>query len=335
MTTNDERMMRLAVDTANDARLRSRPNPWVGAVVVATDGTVFCGATQEPGNDHAEIVALRAAGSKAVGSTMFSTLEPCSHTGRTGPCTKALIEAGVTRVVVGVVDPDENVSGQGIKQLRDVGISVDVGILENEVRQQLAPYLHHRKTGRPLVVLKMASTLDGRIAAQNGDSKWITGELARKRVHQLRAQSDAIVVGAGTVRADNPLLTVRDAQGPSPRRIVLGSADPSANVHPCTEWNGTLTDLLDTLGREGVLQLFVEGGARVAASFHNERLINQYIFHLAPTLAGGDKLPGVFHGAGAPTMDDMWRGNLVSTTVFGNDIEIILEPLPSAQKETA
>jgi diaminohydroxyphosphoribosylaminopyrimidine deaminase/5-amino-6-(5-phosphoribosylamino)uracil reductase len=326
MTTNDERMMRLAVDTACTARLRSRPNPWVGAVVVAQNGEVFTGATLEPGNAHAEIVALNAAAQHASGATLFSTLEPCNHTGRTGPCTQAIIDAGVSRVVVGTLDPDSKVSGSGVQQLRNAGLTVDVGVLEQEVKQQLAAYLHHRATGRPFVVLKMASTIDGRIAAADGSSKWITGETARKRVHQLRAESDAIVVGAGTVRADDPSLTVRDADGPSPRRIVLGVIDASAKVHPCTQWTGTLPDLLDTLGKEGVVQLLVEGGARVAASFHRERLINQYIMHIAPVIAGGDNAAGVFAGPAASTMADMWRGRIVSTTNLDGDIEIILEP---------
>ena len=326
MTTIDERMMRLAVDTACTARLRSRPNPWVGAVVVAQNGEVFTGATLEPGNAHAEIVALNAAAHHAQGSTLFSTLEPCNHTGRTGPCTQAIIDAGVSRVVVGTLDPDSKVSGSGVQHLSDAGLTVDVGILEQEVKQQLAAYLHHRATGRPFVVLKMASTIDGRIAATDGSSKWITGETARKRVHQLRAESDAIVVGAGTVRADDPSLTVRDADGPSPRRIVLGTIDASAKVHPCTQWTGTLPDLLDTLGKEGVVQLLVEGGARVAASFHRERLINQYIMHIAPVIAGGDDAAGVFAGPAASTMTDMWRGRIVSTTNLDGDIEIILEP---------
>jgi diaminohydroxyphosphoribosylaminopyrimidine deaminase/5-amino-6-(5-phosphoribosylamino)uracil reductase len=295
-------------------------------VVVAQNGEVFTGATLEPGNAHAEIVALNAAAHHAQGSTLFSTLEPCNHTGRTGPCTQAIIDAGVSRVVVGTLDPDNKVSGSGVQHLRDAGLTVDVGVLEQEVKQQLAAYLHHRATGRPFVVLKMASTIDGRIAATDGSSKWITGETARKRVHQMRAESDAIVVGAGTVRADDPSLTVRDADGPSPRRIVLGTIDASAKVHPCTQWTGTLPDLLDTLGKEGVVQLLVEGGARVAASFHRERLINQYIMHIAPVIAGGDDTAGVFAGPAASTMADMWRGRIVSTTNLDGDIEIILEP---------
>jgi len=326
VNTLDEQHMRLAVSTANDARLRSRPNPWVGAVVVSPSGEVFTGSTLEPGNAHAEVIALSTAGKNSVGATLYSTLEPCSHTGRTGPCTTAIIESGISRVVVGTLDPDTNVSGSGVQQLRNAGLAVEVGVLEHEVRVQLAPYLHHRSTGRPFVVLKMASTIDGRIAAADGSSKWITGETARKRVHQLRAESDAIVVGAGTVRADNPSLTVRDVHGPSPRRIVLGNIDPQANVHPCTQWTGSLPELLDTLGNEGVVQLLVEGGARVAASFHRERLINQYVMHIAPVIAGGDNAAGIFAGPAAATMADMWRGRMVSTTNLDGDLEIILEP---------
>ena len=323
MTLNDERMMRLAVDTAVDARLRSRPNPWVGAVVVATDGQVFCGATMQPGEAHAEVVALNAAGHNAHGATLYTTLEPCSHTGKTGPCTQAVINAKISRVVVGVIDPDKQVAGNGIQQLRDAGITVDVGVLQSEVERQLAPYLHHRRTGRPYVILKMAMTLDGRVAMPDS-SQWITGETARKRVHQLRAESDAILVGAGTVRADNPSLTTRDVDGPSPRRVVLGNVSPTDKVNPCLEWTGSLPNLLDTLGNEGVIQLMVEGGPRVATSFHNEQLINQYILHLAPIIAGGSESPNAL--AASTDMSSMMNGHIVSTQVLDNDIEIILEP---------
>ena len=323
MTTNDEGMMRLAVDTAVDARLRSRPNPWVGAVVVATDGQVFCGATMQPGEAHAEVVALQAAGTNTHGATLYTTLEPCSHTGRTGPCTQAIIDAKIARVVIGVVDPDKQVAGSGIKRLRDAGITVDIGVEETLVTQQLAPYLHHRRTGRPYVILKMAMTLDGRVALPD-NSKWITGETARKRVHQLRAESDAILVGAGTVRADNPSLTTRDVHGPSPRRVVLGNVSPTDKVNPCLEWNGSLPDLLDTLGTEGVIQLMVEGGPRVATSFHNEQLINQYVLHLAPIIAGGSETSNAL--IESTDMSPMMNGHIVSTQVLDNDIEIILEP---------
>jgi len=324
MTLDDERMMRLAVDTAVDARLRSRPNPWVGAVVVATDGQVFCGATMQPGEAHAEVVALQAAGTHTQGATLYTTLEPCSHSGRTGPCTQAIVLAKISRVVVGVIDPDKQVAGNGIKQLRDAGITVDVGVEQTLVAQQLAPYLHHRRTGRPYVILKMAMTLDGRVAMTD-NSQWITGEAARRRVHQLRAESDAILVGAGTVRADNPSLTTRDVDGPSPRRVVLGKVLPTDNVNPCLEWSGSLPDLLDTLGNEGVIQLMIEGGPRVATSFHNEQLINQYVLHLAPIIAGGDQTSNAL--LASTDMSSMMNGQIVSTQVLDNDVEIILEPI--------
>lgn len=326
MTTIDEQAMRLAVATAAQARLRSRPNPWVGAVITSHEGVISSGATEAPGGAHGEIVALRAAGDAARGATLYSTLEPCSHIGRTGPCTQAIIDAGITRVVVGVVDPDDSVSGRGIAALRDAGITVDVGVCAEAVSVQLAPYLHHRRTKRPFVILKMASTIDGRTAASDGTSQWITGEDARRRVHELRAESDAILVGAGTVRADDPYLTVREVVGPSPRRVVLGNIDAGAHVHPCLEYTGELTALLDILGSQGVLQLLVEGGPRVAASFHRQGLVNRYIMHVAPTIAGGDDAHPVFRGPGASTMAQMWRGRIVATTQLGDDLEIVLEP---------
>lgn len=330
MTTIDEQAMQLAVATADQARLRSRPNPWVGAVITTTNGVIATGATEAPGGAHGEIVALRAAGDRARGATLYTTLEPCHHVGRTGPCTNAIIDAGITRVVVGIVDPDEHVSGRGVAALRQAGIQVDVGVCAEVVSAQLAPYLYHRRTKRPFVVLKMASTIDGRTSAGDGTSQWITGEDARQRVHELRAESDAILVGAGTVRADNPFLNVRDVAGASPRRIVLGKIDAGAHVHPCLEYSGELTALLDTLGNEGVLQLLVEGGPRVAASFHNQGLVNRYIIHIAPAIAGGDDANPVFRGPGAGTMAEMWRGRIVSTTRLGDDLEIVLEPRISA-----
>ena len=329
----DEQLMRRAMSTALQARLVARPNPWVGAVVVARDGSTYEGCTAAPGGPHAEIAALTRAGDAAHGATLYSTLEPCSHTGRTGPCTRAIIDAGVSRVVVGVVDPDAKVAGRGVTELRAAGITVDVGACAALVRTQLAAYLHHRMTGRPWVVLKMASTLDGRTAAADGSSRWITGEVARQRVHELRAESDAVLVGAGTVRADDPALTVRDAQGPSPRRIVLGTAPAGAKIHPCTEWSGEPEQLLDRLGSEDVLQLLVEGGARVAADFHRRGLVDRYVFHLAPAIAGGDDAPGVFSGAAAASIADMWRGSVVSVQQLGDDVEIVVEPSPIAERQ--
>ncbi len=321
----DDELMRVAMHAASRARLISRPNPWVGAVVVAEDGRRFGGHTHAPGDMHAEIHALRQAGDAARGATMYSTLEPCNHTGRTGPCTEAIIDAGVSRVVVGVHDPDPRVSGTGIERLRAAGVDVLAGVLHDEIHEQLAPYLHHRRTSRPWVVLKMAMTVDGSITSGDPQSPWITGAEARRRVHELRAESDAILVGAGTVRADDPQLTVRDAEGPSPRRIVLGTAPAGARIHPCTEWSGTLPDLLDELGRSGVIQLMVEGGARVATSFHEAGLVNRYVFHIAPTLAEPGKRVPVFVGDAHGVLGDVMRGRFRSVTTHGRDVEIVVD----------
>ncbi len=323
-------MMGRAVARAQHSRLLAPPNPWVGCVVVATDGTSFEGSTRRPGGQHAERVALAAAGGRAKGATLYSTLEPCSHEGRTGPCVDAVIAAGVTTVVVALEDPDPLVSGAGIAKLQDAGIEVLVGPGSEEVEKQLAPYLHQRRTGRPYVVLKLASTLDGRTAAPDGSSQWITGKAARADAHLLRAQSDAILVGAGTVRADNPQLTVRGVLAPdgkpprTPLRVVLGSAAADAAVQPCLEYSGDLEGLLDQLGQESVLQLMVEGGSSVAGAFHRAGLVDHYVLYLAPALMGGDDGKSLLGGAGAATIDQIFRGEIDQMVKLGDDVRVDL-----------
>lgn len=325
--------MERAVQLAGTVRGRTSPNPWVGAVVVGAEGTVFEGATSPPGGPHAEVAALVAAGARAVGATLVVTLEPCAHRGRTGPCVDAIVAAGVSRVVVGVEDPDPLVAGRGLAGLRQAGVEVSLGVDAEAVREQLAPYLKHRRTGRPWVVLKLAATLDGRIAAPDGTSRWITGPAARSDAHRLRAQSDAILVGAGTVRADDPSLTVRPDQlggepdpGPlrAPLRVVLGRVPPGARVASAVEMGGELGPVLDELGRRGVLQLLVEGGARVAHSFHAAGLVDRYVLYLAPSLMGGSDGTPLFSGAGAPTMASLWRGRLASVERLGEDLRVEL-----------
>lgn len=315
-----------AVAVAATVRTSTSPNPWVGCVLATTGGGEYTGATEPPGGRHAERVAIDAAlaaGDDTRGATLHVTLEPCSHHGRTPPCADALVAAGISTVVVGTLDPDPRVSGRGVTRLRNAGI--DVQVLDSpEVSEQLAPYLHQRRHGRPFVVLKMASTLDGAVAARDGSSRWITGPVARAEVHRLRAESDAVVVGAGTVRDDDPELTVRLVDGPSPRRIVLGSAAPTARVQPCLEWQGPLDDLLDRLGAEGVLQVLVEGGPRVAAAFHEAGLVDRYVLHLAPALMGGGR--SLLDGSGTPTIDGLWRGTITSTRLLGDDLEVVVEP---------
>jgi diaminohydroxyphosphoribosylaminopyrimidine deaminase / 5-amino-6-(5-phosphoribosylamino)uracil reductase len=321
--TSDVERMAIALEAAAGVRRLVVPNPWVGAVLAA-DTETFVGATEPPGGRHAERVALDTAGDLAAGATLYSTLEPCCHTGRTGPCTDAIIAAGVTRVVVGIPDPDSNVAGRGIEQLRAAGLTVEVGVLQDEITEQLRPYIHHRTTGRPYVTLKLAATLDGRTAAPDGTSQWITGQDARADVHRLRADNDGILVGVGTVRADDPSLTVRHVDGQSPRRYVLGQIPAGSKILPATEVAGDLEDVLSTIGGEGIVSLLVEGGATVAAAFHAADLVDDYVVYLAPAFFGGDDAAGLFGGSGANTIAELWRGTIVDVAQLGEDLRILV-----------
>jgi len=329
----DAAFMERAIALAATVRRKVSPNPWVGAVIVAKGEVVGEGATSPPGGAHAEIAALKQARGAAKGATCYVTLEPCCHEGRTGSCVDALISAGITRVVIATTDPDEQVSGKGIEALRAAHLDVSLGMCQKMVESQLAPYLKHRRTHRPYVVLKLAMSLDGRIAAPDGTSKFITGIPAQNDAHELRADSDAILVGANTVRVDDPSLTVRleDGNGASdaavrdPLRVVLGKAAKGARVAPCLELSGNLGDILDDLGGRGVLQLLVEGGAHVAHGFHRAALVDHYVFYLAPALFGGDDALGAFAGKGAATLEEMFRGSITAITRLGEDLRIDLK----------
>ncbi len=340
-TDADVAVMELASETGAAVRGSTAPNPWVGAVLTTADGQRFIGATEPPPGRHAEIVALDAANAAGVSTSdavLHVTLEPCCHYGRTSPCTEAIIKAGVRRVVVGVLDPDTSVAGGGIAALREAGIAVDTvaegsanpsgETLSNEITKQLNPYLHQRRTGLPWVVLKLAATADGRTAAPDTSSQWITGEQARTDAHRLRARCDTVLVGAGTVRADNPSLTVRHCEGTDPQRVVLGKAPIDAAVHPCWEVSGTPTEVLIELGGKGVTELLVEGGAEVAAAFHKAGLVNEYVLYIAPALMGGDDGRPMFAGSGAHTMEQLWRGEIVDVVQLGGDLRITLNPVP-------
>lgn len=332
----DEGWMLRAVALADAVRGTTAPNPWVGAVLVTASGAAYDGATAPPGGPHAEVTAIEraaAAGEDPAGATLYTTLEPCAHVGRTGSCADAVAGAGVARVVVGVLDPDAQVRGRGVARLEAAGVEVAVGVAAASVEEQLAAYLKHRRTGRPWVVLKLAATMDGRTAAPDGSSRWITGEAARLDAHRLRAESDAVLVGAGTVRADDPELTVR--AGPAtashqPLRVVLGDAPAGARVQPAVSLSGEPGEVLDELGRRGVLQVLVEGGATVARSFHAAGLVDRYVLYLAPALFGGDDARPLFAGPGAAAIDDVWRGRLVSVTRLGDDLRVDLVPRPRA-----
>lgn len=310
------------------ARTIARPNPAVGAVVINRDGVIVgAGATDTPGGAHAEVAALAEAGSSARGATLVVTLEPCSHHGRTPPCVDAVIAAGITRVVAGVTDPDTRVAGRGFAALRDAGIEVVEGVDTDAISDDLVAYLHHRRTGRPYVIAKMATTLDGRTAAADGSSRWITGVAARADVHRLRAECDVVIVGAGTVRADDPELTVRHTEGRNPHRVVMGQAPPNARIHPCLEWTGTAADLLDYLGAEGYVSVLVEGGATVLAHWHERDLVDRWEVYIAPALVGGDGGRPLLGGTSAPTIADVWRGHTVDVTRLGDDVRLSIVPI--------
>ncbi|HEY7930932.1 MAG TPA: bifunctional diaminohydroxyphosphoribosylaminopyrimidine deaminase/5-amino-6-(5-phosphoribosylamino)uracil reductase RibD [Acidimicrobiales bacterium] len=327
MRLTDEELMSIALAEGDKARFHAPPNPWVGALVVNERGVVIAeGHTQAPGESHAEIEALRRAGALARGATLVVTLEPCNHRGRTGPCTEAIIDAGVARVVMALRDPDERVQGRGVQRLREAGVDVLEGVGERDVTRQLAAYLWHRRTQRPYVVAKVASTLDGVVAMRDGSSQWITSLEARRDAHVLRAESQAILVGAGTVRRDDPALTARlDDLILEPLRVVLGNAPATAKVHPCWERHGEIGPILDELGAAGVVQLLVEGGPTTTSAFLEAGLINHVVWYVAPAFAGGEGTRPALVNLTTPTMEALRRGQLTEIRQIGGDVRFDVE----------
>ena len=253
------------------------------------------------------------------------TLEPCSHTGRTAAMRRRRDRGGRVACRGGGGGPGlQSVRDGGSTRCGVAGIDVEVGIAGDSVERSLAPYLHHRRTGRPWVVLKLASTLDGRIAAPDGTSRWITGPEARADGHRLRSESNAVLVGAGTVRADDPELTVREVPGRDPLRVVLGRPPEGSRVLPAIVHEGDIGVLLDDLGGREVVQLLVEGGSKVAGAFHRGGLVDQYVIYLAPAIMGGDDGIPAFGGPGAPTMGSVWRGRIDAVKRLGSDLRIDL-----------
>ena len=366
----DEEHMAHAAALAERARRRTAPNPWVGCVIVRDAAVVGEGATEPPGGRHAEIVALRAAGDAARGATAYTTLEPCSHHGRTSPCADALTAAGVARVVVALEDPDDKVAGEGIARLRAAGIEVEVGVGADAVRVQLAPYLHHRRTGRAFCLVKTALSLDGRTAAADGSSQWITGPAARADAHELRADSQAVVVGSGTALADRPALTVRDADpvpehpplrvlldargrvpaaGPlfdaaAPTLVITTGAAPSgvldawwaagATVETVPAANGKvdLVAALDVLGAYGVLQAMIEGGAALHGALLEAGLVDRLTVYVGAALLGSVAKPGL-DWPGPATIADAPRLRLVACHVLGDDVRLDYVPVAVAAGE--
>ena len=336
--------MRRAVELSAAVLGTTSPNPPVGAVVLDEHGEVVGeGATQPPGSPHAEVMALRQAGSRA--HTVVVTLEPCAHTGRTGPCTEQLIDAGVRRVVIACAEPTE-LAGGGAARLRAAGIDVVEGVLRDEVATgPLLAWLHRQRTGRPHVTWKYAATLDGRAAAADGTSRWITGEQARADVHRLRAESDAVVAGVGTVLADDPSLTARPGhEAHQPLRVVLdshGRTPASAKVlddaattlvvttSPAYGEDRTLLQdprdldrLLKALDQRGVVSVLLEGGPTVAGAFIQAGLVDRVIGYVAPALLGSG--PQALADAGIGTIDDAIRLRLDDITRLGDDVRLTL-----------
>ena len=334
----DLELMRVALVEARRGLGHTAPNPAVGCVVAKQGRIVASGYHAKAGGPHAEVEALRRAGRRARGATLYVTLEPCCHQGRTPPCTEAVIAAAPARVVVGARDPNPRVAGRGIRALRSAGIRVDVGVLEPECEEVIRGFSHWIRFGRPWVQLKLAATLDGRIATRTGASKWISSPPSRALVQQMRARADAVLVGVETVLADDPRLTCRVKGASQPLRVVLdrrmrtpptarvlrGSARTlivcSAGARRATRERILATgadvvaiegsertiwrNLLDELGRREVHELLIEGGAQVAASVLRARMVNGLTFFYNPRIIGGDGVPmigplGVDDPAGA------------------------------------
>jgi diaminohydroxyphosphoribosylaminopyrimidine deaminase/5-amino-6-(5-phosphoribosylamino)uracil reductase len=313
------------------------PNPPVGAVVLDADGTpVGEGATAPAGGPHAEVQALAQAGERARGGTVVVTLEPCAHTGRTGPCTDALLAAGVARVVVAVPEPTE-LAGGGAAELRAAGVDVVLGVEQAAVEDGvLAGWLTGVREHRPYVVWKAAATLDGRVAAADGSSRWVTGEAARAAVHRLRAGCDAVVVGSGTALADDPQLTVRDAAGTpaqrQPLRVVVdrrgrlpGTArvlDHAAPTHVSRA--GTPAELLAELFERNVRRVLLEGGPTLASAFLRAGLVDEAVLHLAPKMLGSG--PSLVSDLGIRSIGDALQLTVADVTLLGGDVEVRLRP---------
>jgi len=364
----DARFMRRALELAERGRGLTSPNPMVGAVVVSDGEIVGEGYHERAGGPHAEVVALAAAGARSRGATMYVTLEPCSYHGRTPPCARAVIDAGIRRVVAALVDPNPRVSGRGLDALRAAGVEVAETILTDHAERQNRAFVAAMRLGRPHVTLKAAMTLDGRIADRHGESKWITGDGARAAAHRLRSESDAIVVGVGTVLRDDPALTVR-LERPWPRepyRVVLdtrartpvaarliaagtksralvitgGDADPAriaaltaagATVVPVGSRDGRVDPraALAALAEREVRAVLVEGGGEVHGAFVDAGLVDRVAVFIAPRLMGGREATPSIGGLGLSLADAIRLGAL-EVSRFGDDLLIEADVPPGA-----
>lgn len=351
-----ETWMRLAWELAKAATGQTGSNPMVGAVVVKDGRMVGMGAHLQAGTAHAEVHALQMAGEKAHGGTIYVTLEPCNHYGKTPPCTEAILQAGIQHVVIGSLDPDPQVSGQGIARLQSAGIEVITDVLEQLCLQMNEAYFHHRQTGLPFVTLKTATTLDGKTATYTGDSRWITNQTSRAQVHKMRHQYQAILVGSGTALADDPQLTARLQAGANqPLRILVDShlrIPLSANlidisqaetwifttkqamntskatqlqqkgiqVIPCgSDAKVDLQKVLQVLGKAGILSVLVEGGSEINAAFLALNQVQKVVAFIAPKLLGGQMSLTSFSGESPQLMTEAKTLHNLTIEQFDND----------------
>ncbi|MGD2268934.1 MAG: bifunctional diaminohydroxyphosphoribosylaminopyrimidine deaminase/5-amino-6-(5-phosphoribosylamino)uracil reductase RibD [Desulfobacterales bacterium] len=358
---DDEFFMKIALDLARRGLGYTSPNPVVGALVVKNDMVVGKGYHAGPGQAHAEVNAIDNAGASATNATLYVTLEPCNHTGRTPPCTERILSAGITRVVVAMRDPNPDVTGGGLEYLHQKGVKVRVGVCEEQAKTLNEAFIKHIQTKRPFVTLKCAATLDGMIATKTGDSKWVSGEGSRAFVHQLRQAADAILVGVNTIRKDNSSLTtrIRGQKGSDPRRIILDThlsipekaqvlqlesdSDTVIAIGPFVPKkkkvafekigikfieapvkNGLidLDFLMNRLGQSGITSLLVEGGGRVIASFLRADIVDKIIFFYAPKLLGGNDGIPICRGSGAELMQDCISVKDLKVSRFGDDVMI-------------
>ena len=311
-----------ALELAERGRGTTRPNPMVGAVVVRDGEVVGEGWHERPGEPHAEAMALTAAGERARGATLYVTLEPCAHLGRTPPCADAVVAAGISQVVAAVGDPDPRTNGQGFERLRAAGIEVEIaeGDLARQARRQNEAFLTWAAKGRPFVTYKAAMTLDGRLAAAGGDARWVSGEESRRRVHELRAASDAVAVGMGTARADEPRLDARGVDAvQQPRRLVFGQG-PLPDGSDLELVSGPLDEELARLAGEEVQSLLLEGGPTLAGSFLRAGLIDKLLLFIAPKLVGGDDAPPLFAGPGARSLAEAVPVGELEVEPVGDDL---------------
>jgi diaminohydroxyphosphoribosylaminopyrimidine deaminase/5-amino-6-(5-phosphoribosylamino)uracil reductase len=342
------------------------PNPLVGAVLVRNGEVIATGYHRRCGGPHAEAVALEAAGKAARESTLYVNLEPCSHSGRTPPCADKIIAAGITRVVVAVQDPNPLVNGRGLARLREAGIRVRTGVLKEKAERLNEVFLHYIVSGLPFVTMKTGMTMDGKIATRTGASRWITGERSREFGHRLRQQNDAIMVGVGTVLADDPHLTNRLTEGRTPLRVIVDSAartPPDANVvtgrrgrtllavtenaeaermaqlkdagaeivvfPPDSDGRVPLTELMSELGRREISSVLAEGGSELNYALLAKGLVNKACFFVAPLIFGGRAAPTPVGGAGVEAIADAWRMERVEISHFDEDLLVTGYPVRS------